>query len=523
MNWFKTGRKAKIRRYMRGYNRLLKEDRPEYIAKIRNEIANYPITGESTQKIFKSNINICYHQFLMYRLINLNFNKAILEAIVDPKNRVYYPLPYLWRTILIKEGFKVPVLMNTILWIKFNLKWFFFGLAEGLLLIINLSNNKNSGKGSSSVFFENLTPENLIKNPNKYSKNIVEWFTDQEEAITIETIYHSCKLSPTYEVNKKRISYKPHALPLLNFGKKWIKFTLWLFKNSCIALFKQRNRLLFRQLVFEKIAKLSKYDELCSIYFFHNSVNLLRPLWTYEAEKKGSQIIFYFYSTNILSLKENNKPHVQDNQWQIVNWPNYWVWNKAQEIFLKSIVCSPFKTIIKGIIPFSSSNQKNNFSYFNKKKFILIFDVQPIKKHIYASLAPTVEYYSENQAIVFLNLIDELATHLNINVLIKRKRNNPFTSKKYLNKLSKFLSTDRWDEINPETDASYICANLAPIASISVPFTSTAIISKSNKIPTVYLDHTGKLDKNFHSVKDIPLLSSKEELYNWLEVIINKI
>lgn len=44
--------------------------------------------------------------------------------------------------------------------------------------------------------------------------------------------------------------------------------------------------------------KKNKKNNLAKKYYFNQSSHIYRPLWTYEAEKKGSEIIFYFYSTN---------------------------------------------------------------------------------------------------------------------------------------------------------------------------------------------------------------------------------
>ena len=61
-----------------------------------------------------------------------------------------------------------------------------------------------------------------------------------------------------------------------------------------------------------------------------------------------------------------------------------------------------------------------------------------------------------------------------------------------------------------------------PFASISIPYTSTAFISYTYNIPTIYLDSTQMLDPYFKINKDIPLVSSKEELFNWFESINKK-
>ena len=112
LNWFKKRKNSIAFSYINGYHKLLSENRPEYIAQLRNELANNTLNGVPLKTALNTPKQICFHQFLVYRLINFEFNKAILSAINHPKKKVYYPLPSLWREILRKKGFKVPCLSN---------------------------------------------------------------------------------------------------------------------------------------------------------------------------------------------------------------------------------------------------------------------------------------------------------------------------------------------------------------------------------------------------------------------------
>jgi polysaccharide biosynthesis PFTS motif protein len=512
-NWIKGRKKAKIRAYMRGFNSLVEEDRSEIVAELRNELANNPLGKKSLKSIFQTNIDSCYHQFLVYRLINPDFNKAILSAVAHPEKRVYYPLPSLWRRVLEANGFKVPLVWNILLWILFNVKWYFVGFITGLLEFcrITLNNNKND----SAVFFENLYPNTLVQSPNHETQNIVEWFSVQSEASNVCNIYHSCKIASEFSTNGKKVKFKKHGLPGLNRPYKVFEFFLWFAKKCIKTLFIQKDRLLFRQLIFQKIAQLATKEELCQMYFFHNSGHILRPLWTYDAEKKGIKIIFYFYSTNISSLKVKDKPHVQDYQWQVVSWSNYWVWNKQQSDFLNKFTLTQNNVIIKGPIPFNTSKEELNLKFDKGQKTLLIFDVQPIRTTIYASKAHSVDYHSEENCVRFLEIISDFAIKKNLTVIIKRKRENKFLSKRYFKRINRLVAENGWYDLDPQNDVFSVCNYLKPSASIAFPYTSTAVITKAYNIPTIYLDPTNKLDPSFLINNEIELLSSKEALLEW--------
>ena len=162
LNWFKKRKISTTQSHVNGYNQLLCENRPEYIAQLRNELANNTLNGVSLKTALNSPKQICFHQFLVYRLINFEFNKAILSAINHPKKKVYYPLPGLWREILRKKGFSVPAFHSAILWIKFNIKWYLVGIATGILEFFRILTRNKIRDNENTAFFENLYPSNLF-------------------------------------------------------------------------------------------------------------------------------------------------------------------------------------------------------------------------------------------------------------------------------------------------------------------------------------------------------------------------
>ena len=505
-----------MRAVIRGFRKIEKQNRLEYVAKLRNELANKTLSNKPLSTLFSDSKETCFHQFLVYRLINVDFNKALLIAIDHPKNHFFYPLPFQWRKILREHGFVLPPLVNNILWISFNIKWYFVGIITGLIEILNSTKFKKTKQTTKkTAFFENLYPNTLVQSKDISSQNILDWFSDQDEAKPIETILHNCKGIDNYKINDKSVCYKRTPYPTINSPFRLLQFTLWFTLQGFVSIFNFKQRLLFRELVFQKLTQLSAKSELNDFYFFHNSGHIFRPLWTYEAERKGSEIIFYFYSTNISSFKEKGKEFVQDFQWQVVSWSHYWVWNNQQLEFLNRNTIAKKKVTIKGIIPFTVSSSQKTLNYELDRDAILIFDVQPVKKYIYSSLAPTVDFYSEENTIRFLSWIDDLAQCFNLCVFIKRKRYSNQTSKLYLRKIEYLVNSGYWYDLDPAIDPNFACKQLGPLASISAPFTSTALISTKHNIPSIYLDSSKKLDKKFLINNGIPLISSKDELFNW--------
>ena len=65
---------------------------------------------------------------------------------------------------------------------------------------------------------------------------------------------------------------------------------------------------------------------------------------------------------------------------------------------------------VKNVIPFSSIEHNQDLVF--PKKFILIFDVQPMRSSIYASIGMADEIYSIENSLKFLTSIGKL--HLKI-------------------------------------------------------------------------------------------------------------
>ena len=156
-----------------------------------------------------------------------------------------------------KKGFKVPTIYSAIVWIKFNIKWYFIGIATGVLEFFRILTRNKIRDNENAAFFENLYPSNLVLSIDKNAQTIIDWFCLQEEAKAIHTIFHSCKGSKNYRLNEKQISYTDSAIPPIDSFSKFFQFFLWLIYISFVAIFSLQYRLLFRQLIFEKLVKIS--------------------------------------------------------------------------------------------------------------------------------------------------------------------------------------------------------------------------------------------------------------------------
>ena len=89
-------------------------------------------------------------------------------------------------------------------------------------------------------------------------------------------------------------------------------------------------------------------NNLSKSYYFEHA-HICRPLWTYIAQEKGSEIFSYFYSggtSQIVFDKSISKSPTP--KFQNLNWPNYLFWDKYQSDFFNEICIQPCKYNISG-------------------------------------------------------------------------------------------------------------------------------------------------------------------------------
>ena len=491
VNFFKRKRKSHIRSYMRGYQYLKKQGKLAYLNQIKCLLADEIIIKKYKETEFTQNELICLKQFIVFRILNSKFNESLLSAISRSNKELKFHLPKKFRVLLEQEGFKVLTISNQFRWIIFCFKWYLIGIFSGLIELMKIFTS-NPYPEKDFIYFDNLSKNNLpLKNCPNPTKTIVGWYIDKFK-LDADRIYHNVKNIPDLTFKSIKVHFLSSPIPSLNTFYSSFNFLLWFLKNIIVSIFSPNKQILFRERVLAKLFQLSSFNQK-SKFFFHQSTSILRPLWTYEAEKSGSEIVFYFYSLNYEELQQVGKPILQNYYWSSTSWPNYWLWNKEQINYLKTKVLNPFKHKIVGPIPFSTSLKKENIRI--KDKSIIVFDVQPQRDYFFQLWYPHVDFYNTDFSIKFLKEIDAVAKKLDLKVLIKRKRkdNLNLISKKYVRYVNNLVQGGRWIELNPDLDACTATKLNNIFAVIATPFTSVVHFSIKNKLPTIYFNPSKKV------------------------------
>jgi polysaccharide biosynthesis PFTS motif protein len=523
----------KIRYALRGYRKQKKNNRLDDLEKLSFQLSQISLYKSSSAHSFffcemqKHEVDAFLTQTVLHRYARYNLNPVILRSVGSGKS-IRYPLCAEWIKKFQIEGYKIHSLACSLLWYIEILKLFMFGLQKFLLLLHGVvanvvSNKKKRPFTKSYSYFFGINAQCIKKSElDNTQYNLRRWFENLDVIYPKGVFTHSVKNS----INDPDAQFIDSPfLPLRNLTSflKFFFHGVGLIIISFFSLLKGRQAyaILLSDVVMSRYMRFMEEKDIAVNYFFHNSFWLHRPLWTYEAEKKGAESYLYFYSTNCERFKrEEGYPQYDISCWHKMLWNNFFVWDVFQEKFIKKHLGNNVKCISTGPVYFTDSI----FPLPDvSEDFIAVFDVQPFRSVIYEQLCEPLEYYTHTTAIKFLDDINYAVSKSNFGkIVFKRKRNvGDKVDKRYLRHLEKIESeNETFEMVNPEIHAVKLIEKAKAV--ISMPFTSTSILAKEMNKPTVFYDPLNIICKDDIGSHGIKILTSRDELTLWLKNIKNK-
>jgi len=499
---------------IKGHKKLKKQKKEKFIKQIKNDLSNLKVFSTNDQS---SIFEIQVRQFLISRLLGISFEKEMLSHI-GSKNSFLYPLPATWRSQLKNYNISVSFFSGTYFKL-FCIAWFIFGFISSFSLFYESVKNSfiipvQSYKNYS--FFSNLYDINFS---NHKKKSLINNFIDDGHIQRAEAIIIDNR-------NVVRLENYDHDIKYLRFPfldrkslfdhiEIGIKFAALFFYAIYLALIGRIYYLLMFKFLTEDLFAKKSFQKNCpNFLFFHNTDYCFKPLWVYSAEKFGACSVLYYYSSNIISFDEYHHVGIS-----IMNWNKILVWSIDQKKYLERAM--QLKTNLEIHSPlnfFYYESDQNPQSYFHKeKKNILIFDVQPQRPLALSCLGFENNYYSYENSKKFINEIILLSKNNEFHLIIKRKRNTILADKRYLN----LIKNNSLDSRITEADPLHAPEDLIPYADlvISMPYTSTALVARHLKKPSVFYDATGSLTDSLYN--DIEIISSQSSLESWMIDAVN--
>jgi polysaccharide biosynthesis PFTS motif protein len=460
------------------------------------------------------NLNLIFNQYLYAELITRDFNSQLLLSVCYSK-KITHPLPRKWRKLLINNSCPVNIPASA-----FN--YFLYSLNKYLKNIYSIFSSyyhhiyKNHCKEFPENYIEFCDIPLLALPINNNEWNIIDWAIKYYNNYKFNKIYHN--------VEYPDIFYKNYIISSKSyFIKKKSKSTIfyWIIISIIYAFYKfLKGEFAHSILIFESF-KNKTYDcipkhNLAKEYLFSLSIHLYRPMWTYTAEKNGSQITLYGYASSFGGYNSKNNNENLEFEYENLNWPKILLWSNDYINFIKSKV--PNNVIVEKVkFPIYLTDKYIVFPKV-QKKFITIFDVTPSEEFYSCNSLVNMNYRNFESSKLFLLDLYKISEIFNYSIVWKRKRKFGYVhSREYIEFCKIFELRDNIYIIDSEASAFRII-NESEIV-ISIPFTSTAFIAKDFGKKSIFYDPTKLLSKQDRGRQEIDLISGYDELYNWFKII----
>lgn len=528
-------RRARFRLYtiLRGHRKLKEINELERINNLKQALASTPCIKihNYSKLIFGTEIEqaeLIIRQYLLAHIEGKYLTKDILYSIGNSGSPITYPLPFEWRKVVNSHGFKINRYLGIIHWNVFVILKFVSGVLSFTLKIfrdlIQIIKKDNPLKGRY-VYFDTLSRHNFPLTSSRGSmQNIFTWYLQWSgKTPNFDSLCHDVKGINNGVVENMPVIPISSPLPFLTKMRGLLGLFMWglvTIFTSLVDLIRGHwwHALFFSESYKSKVFSIAEYDELAKDYLFHNSGWIYRPLWTYEAEKRGSRIIFYFYSTNCEGFKNSEGYTLPYFGWKTATWNPILVWDCGQQDFINRSLDKKVTTYVVGPIWFESG-----LEYLPElpPNSIAVFDVQPVRDSIYNTFGVHIDYYIPLNCNQFLLDIYEVLSKNDSNMILKRKRNvRGFIHFFYWNLINQLIKKNNFMSLDPDIRAEQLIENCQAV--ISMPFTSTAIIARELGKPSIYYFPNDLVQKDDRAAHGIPIIIGQIELELWLNKVMKE-
>lgn len=511
---------------LRTYLNIMKNVSPYLFYDLINELENklYKKELNFISNFFSSKTNALYdvlHSLYLIDITSSKFKDLYLYDIL--KNKQLFAkiaFPNHWIKILESYNISINPFTNAL-----NYK---FLAAHGIFLGI---------RSFLGIIFLR-TSKNAFNEPYIYCFNIDENQIPQTKLNTDETyvgwIRNNLNLKYNVVCNVQAVKANPndwikYSMKFfdVSLGNKVILF-IWFLISLTIAVFSLLSKyceysILLKEAVYAKAMDLMDNRFIGKAYIFNISSFIVRPLWTYVAEMKGSQIIMVNYASSFQSFFYENRYLPPEIGYSSTNWPIFVNLDCKYADYLEKVI-NPKSLLIKfNSLPPLNFFEKNNNIVLGKEKCLLVFDITPVSLVNYPLLFPIPIYRTSETAINFLEDIINISSKMGVKVMLKNKRHfsKNHHCKRYIRYINKLSNDDRVVLIDYRHNVGDLCKLFGNV--ISAPFTSTAIEAESLGCESVFYDPTGDLHKSDIGAQGLKLISGKIELEKWVSsVLINR-
>lgn len=517
---------------MRGFARTRRSHGFEAIRNLKNGLIDVRVISarhNHTAKWFfgacAKDTELVVRQFVYDRFGGSRLTYAIFEYLgcMQP---IKMAMPASWRSYLTSNNWSANRFRSAIAWQVVVALRFVHGLFEiSKLLGKQLLRGSTKLPTGRYVYMDGLTRANLPTNTGAHtSYDICNCFAQWPVRIPgVRSIVHDVKGDPNRTIYNLTVSYAP---PPYEFPLKWsdlpgyfiwcVAAALWAGLNILVG--RWHWALMLGEAAKAKVLRHTPPNRLAAEYLFHPSHTIYRPMWTYEVEENGSQLALYFYSTTAQPSLPSGQVS-QRFEWGPNTWPKFLVWDKYQEARLRRDLGDSVTVLKVGPIYFSDTEVPLPPL---PAHCVAVFDLQPHRISSYVGFSTLADCQAEHPEYFhqFLRDVSEVLIASRATIALKTKREiGSRGDRRYGHILNKLENHSDVFFINPATAAMKLA--MACDASISAPFTSTALYAQKIGRPSIYYDPYGWVQRDDEAAHGIPVVCGKEELREWVNAVLN--
>jgi len=473
-------------------------------------------------KITRKDITLAANQKLILRTIHsLNFKKAIVYSETFGV-AIWFPLDREWQDQLSELGlrFNRPICALLLRFFKI-----FSTIKSALKLLrqefralrttftpVNTSGENN--EKNSRIYFSGFTESNF-PNLNYESHNFFDWFAQKIPGNYL--YYHNCFRLNTSDHSQTQIHFQDTPVPKI-FLKDRIKsyFTLTVLilryvfnpQLKVFELFSQVDEIL----VFLQLSKSTK-DWRYEFVIFPSTVLIAQPLWSIFLEKSGTKVVLVNYTAMAEPLSPN-LAKVVDGIWHLSSWKDTWVVDEHQTSQMKLTSKFASKNYSCVGVPYWSGKIFERPSRA-EKGFIAVFDTHIRSNQIFtAGVVDEMGWNEPKLEEIFIDIVLEVATRLNLVVLHKKKRKVPEMQQARVDGITQRLKYE-YGEYYQAVDESFSAASLIglSVAVVSKPISTTAFVATEMGKPSIILDPTMNTQSNDPGLRDCKLAYTADQLF----------
>lgn len=255
-------------------------------------------------------------------------------------------------------------------------------------------------------------------------------------------------------------------------------------------------------------------------YVLHAGNCLVRPLWTYDAEARGSEVVNVFYSANFITFTPN--PDVRPARTlalSTMSWPEMiCLDDESRRALIDYGVAA--ETLTVSDIPIDFLDDGSPLPVL-RAPVVMLFDVTPYRPYFKATRGFHNAYYTAETWRRFIDDILGSARRHGWTVALKAKRQRGrFNAPAYQRHIDRLAADPGVVILEAGIGASR--ALTVADAVISMPFTSPSQIAARLGRPGVVYDPGGTLMHERPLARGLPMLTSPSELDAWFQSLGTK-